>query len=273
MNRCKLPFGFLATTAALLSLGIAAGCVLPGSGPVDGSQGTRYKDDMEMVYVASGEFLMGAADDEGPRHRVYLEGFWIDKTEVTNAQYRRCVAVGACQPPAQYRSRTRERYYDDPAYDGYPVIYVRWYDARAYCAWAGGRIPNEAEWEKSAGGTGGREFPWGDELDPSRLNSVERGPGDTSPVGDYQAGNSPYGALNMSGNVREWTYSLYRPYPYREDDGREEKESSGPRVLRGGSWHDSLAQARVAARDKSEPDRGDEYSGFRCASPLSLGMP
>jgi formylglycine-generating enzyme required for sulfatase activity len=277
----KKPFfkkaGFsnlLATVAALLLPGIAAGCVFPGSGPVDGSPGMRYKDDMAVVYVAAGEFLMGAEDDdEAPRHRVYLGGFWIDKTEVTNAQYRRCVEAGACQPPAQDRSSTRDRYYGNPEYDDYPVIYVSWYDARAYCAWAGGRTPSEAQWEKAAGGTGGRGFPWGDDPDPSRLNSLERGPGDTTPVSNYQPTSSPYGALDMSGNVREWTYSLYRPYPYRDDDGREEKESSGLRVLRGGSWHDGLAQARVAARDKLEPDGRDEYTGFRCASPPSPGMP
>jgi formylglycine-generating enzyme required for sulfatase activity len=273
---CALKPLNLAAAAALLLLAIAPGCAVPGSNPVAGSLGMRYKDGMEMVYVPSGDFPMGAAadwDDEAPRHHVYLEGFWIDKAEVTNAQYRRCVEAGACQPPAQDRSHGRDWYYGNPEYDDYPVIYVNWYDARAYCAWAGGRIPSEAQWEKAAGGNEGREFPWGDEPDLSRLNSAERGAGDTSPVGDYRAGSGPYGALNMSGNVREWTYSLYRPYPYRDGDGREAAESSEPRVLRGGSWRDGLEQARVAARDKLEPGGRDEYTGLRCASPLALGMP
>lgn len=269
----KSLFRFIPTALALLLLG---GCVFPGSAPVSGSLGVRYKDEVEMVYISAGEFLMGdtnSGGDESPRHRLRLEGFWIDKTEVTNGQYSRCVQAGACRPPARSRSHNREQYYGNPEYEGYPVIYVSWHDAVAYCSWAGGRIPSEAEWEKAASGAVGREFPWGHQPDPTMLNSLERGPGDTSPVGDYQNGGSLYDVLNMSGNVREWTNSLYKTYPYSDGDGREEREGPGPRVLRGGSWGDGLAQARVAARAKLEPDVQDEYTGFRCASPLSLGMP
>jgi serine/threonine protein kinase len=135
-----------------------------------GDTWTRPADGMQIIYIPAGEFLMGSADsdsaassDERPQHRVTLDGYWIDQTEVTNAQYALCVAVGKCQPPSPTSSNSRSSYYGDMQYDNYPVIYVSWDDAQSYCAWAGGRLPTEAEWEKAARGTDGRIYPWGNQ--------------------------------------------------------------------------------------------------------------
>jgi serine/threonine protein kinase len=211
------------------------------AGPGPGSTQVRPDDGMVMVYVLAGEFQMGSNDVEVdaalalcskyrsdcqrerfeielPAHTVVLDEFWIDRTEVTNAQYVQCVAAGACESPAETISSTRDSYYGDSAYGDYPVIYVSWYDAANYCAWAGGRLPTEAEWESAARGSAGRIFPWGDGMDGTRLNycdaSCERlyadeafddGYADTAPVGSYPDGASWCGALNMAGNVRTVT--------------------------------------------------------------------
>jgi len=167
-----------------------------------------------MVYVPAGEFIMGSDEgdsDEQPVHTVYLDAFYIDKYEVTNAQYRRCVEAGAYSLP-----HSTDRY-TDPNYAEYPVVYVDWYQAEAYCRWAGKRLPTEAEWEKAARGTEGRIWPWGNAFDGSKVNScdkncpydyndasVDDGYADTAPVGSYPAGASPCGALDMAGNVWEW---------------------------------------------------------------------
>ncbi len=238
------------------------------------------KDGMVQVFVPAGEFLMGSADsdllatgDEKPQHTVSLEAFWIDQTEVTNAMYAQCVQAGTCQPPAYSNSTTRPSYYGDSQYDNYPVVHVTWDQAQGYCVWAGRRLPTEAEWEKAARGTDGRIYPWGNQApDASRLNYDV---GDTTEVGYYPAGASPYGALDMAGNVWEWTSSLYRPYPYKADDGREDMQSRGPRVLRSGSWGsklDSPGDVRAAYRngggDDSLPDSQSPSLGFRCVRPL-----
>ena len=161
--------------------------------PSLGDTWTRPTDGMVMVYVPAGEFEMGSDDgevdyalqlcneyfgdcerewfeDEQPVHTVALDGFWIDQTEVTNGQYRRCVKSGACDSPAESSSSTHDSYYGNSAYDDYPVIYVSWHQAAAHCVWAGARLPTEAEWEYAARGPQGRVFPWGNEFDGMRLN-------------------------------------------------------------------------------------------------------
>jgi formylglycine-generating enzyme required for sulfatase activity len=227
--------------------------------PAAGAMQVRESDGAEMVLVPAGEFTMGSEagdDDEKPVHQVYLDASWIDKTEVTNAQYEKCVAAGKCEA---------SRYADDAAFNGdaQPVVGVDWDDAKAYCEWAGARLPTEAEWEKAARGTDGRTYPWGNEWDAEKVNSWEQGPHTTTAVGSYPEGVSPHGALDMAGNVWEWTDSWYQAYPgssYQDEDFGEKY-----RVLRGGSWDSDQGLVRCASRGGGLPVGRLNLVGFRCA--------
>jgi len=229
---------------------------------------------VEMLLVPAGEFSMGSENgnsDEKPVHTVYLDAFYIDKYEVTNTRYAACVGAGACQPPKETRSHTRTSYYGNSVYDDYPVIYVSWNMAKAYCEWRGARQPSEAEWEKAARGADGRTYPWGEGFDCSHANywgNLGVCVGDTSPVGSYASGRSFYGAYDMAGNVWEWVSSLYEPHPYGPDDGREDLSASGLRVLRGGSWLSYAHFLRAAVRVRVDPASADLYIGFRCSRSL-----
>ena len=227
-----------------------------------------------MVLVEAGPFTMGddgGDSDERPAHLVTLAGYYIDQYEVTNAQYARCVAEGACSPPELSGSYTRQTYYGEPEYAAFPVIYVSWADAQTYCAWRGARLPTEAEWEKAARGAEGQTYPWGEELRCAYANYNGCTP-DTQAVGSYPSSASPYGAYDMSGNVNEWVADWYGVDYYQRSPA---ENPSGPamgemRVLRGGSFLDLPEFARAAARLKSVPESADSLVGFRCASSISL---
>ncbi len=249
-----------------------------------GSTWTRPADNMTMVYVPEGEFEMGSNDGEvyeTPVHYVYLDAFWIDQTEVTNAMYASCVNAGVCQPPSNFSSSTRNSYYGNSQYGNYPVIYVDWNQADAYCEWTGGHLPTEAEWEKAARGTDARTYPWGNDFsckngnfdDESKLSSYVIPGGkncdgyeDTSPVGAFASGLSPYGAFDMAGNVWEWVADYYHQYYYEMSTTANPRgpDSGSYRVVRGGSWYDGDFFERSTYRGGSKPTFSDLGIGFRC---------
>lgn len=226
-------------------------------------------DNMVMVYVPEGPFEMGSDDgwdSERPVHQVYLNAFWIDQTEVTNAQYALCVADGGCGAPGSEKSFSRDSYYGNPDYAFYPVIYVSWYDATAYCEWAGRRLPSEAEWEKAARNGESYTYTWGEGIDCTKANYIEC-VGDTTMVGSYPESASPYGLLDMAGNVWEWVSDWYDALYYGNSplDYPKGPDSGAYRVVRGGSWNDYEWYLRSSSRYSYYPDNKRVSVGFRCA--------
>ncbi len=251
----------------------------------------------EEVYVPAGEFLMGCSTDttspvtcDGdaqPIHAVYLDAFYIDKTEVTNAHYVACVAAGACSPPLDETPK-HPSIYTDPALANHPVVYIDRQRAGKYCEWAGRRLPTEAEWEKAARGTDRRLFPWGNALPTCELANhafiyfdgygqrQRHCVGGTTPVGSYPQGVSPYGALDMMGNVREWVSDLYlRRYysesPYYNPQGATVSDKGSP--VRGGSWDENYNHANAWVRIDEADVLQVELIGFRCARTDVAGSP
>lgn len=232
-----------------------------------------------MALVPSGPFVMGSLageSDERPVHPVMLDVFYIDVYEVTNSRYAECVQAGVCAAPAENGSSLRANYYDKSEFGNYPVIYVNWVEATAYCAWRGARLPSEAEWEKAArGGEQDKRYPWGDDSPvcnkPGALsgaNFAPCSPDDTTPVGRF--GPNGYGLYDMAGNVWEWVGDYYGSnYYYTHPAGEWPADPTGPetggrRVLRGGGWFSEWTNLRVSARFHYIPDARSHNIGFRC---------
>jgi formylglycine-generating enzyme required for sulfatase activity len=220
--------------------------------------------------------------NEIPEHDVSLDAFWMDQLEVTNAMYGLCVHAGACALPQELKSQRRPEYFEDPEFKDYPVIYVTWGQAKTYCEWAGRRLPTEAEWERAGRGDDFRTFPWGEDKASGLLANFNMLVGDTSRVGTYPAGASPFGVLDMAGNVAEWVNDFYS-FDYSNllentlNPTGPPTSSSLHRVVRGGSLGDAEINIRVSKRSSvrgsnldAAPDSnaylGDASPriGFRC---------
>jgi len=242
----------------------------------------------KMVLIPAGEFIMGnngrgtvdgpGDPDETPLHQVYVDAFYMDLYETTNAMYQKFVEATGHRPPKHWK---RNHYPEGKA--NHPVVYVDWFDADAFCQWVNKRLPTEEEWEKAARGTDGRIFPWSNSFSNERANSPQywlaRGAnedtlglkGGTLPVGSFENGKSPYGLYDMAGNVYEWTSTWYLPYPgnkvWNIHYGQKNK------VLRGGSWYDCLSygcglSAPTYNRSRFSPKIRNMGFGFRCAKSL-----
>ena len=273
-------------------------------------------DGAEMILVPAGEFIMGSdadeiarldikqelVEDEMPRHRVYLDTFYMDTYEVTNAHFQQFVHATGYRTQAEREDwgwadtgaawgQVTGANWRAPLGPGssiagleqHPVVQVSQEDAKAYCAWAGKRLPTEAEWEKAARGTDGRIYPWGDQFDGTRLNFCDAhcqrswqdqasndGYRYTAPVGHYAGDQSPYGAYDMAGNVREWVAdwyaeNYYKTSPTRNPPGPASGEQA---VLRGGGWVNTARNVRVPFRSRLEPAHRYGYVGIRCAKTL-----
>ena len=249
----------------------------------------------EMLAVPAGPFLMGSSDtdtqaasNEKPQHLLTLPDYWIGKTEVTNAQFRPFVDGDGYTDPAYWTAAgwawqqenkiTQPAYWNDAQWNGadYPVVGVSWFEAVAYCRWLSKqtgiefRLPSEAEWEKAARGTEGWIYPWGNTWDTKLANSSEAGLNLTTPVGTYPTGVSPYGALDMAGNVWEWGATQWgKSYPYQIEDEWQAaylEADAAYRVLRGGSWYNTSTAARGAYRSGDIPRVRGANEGLRVAS-------
>jgi len=249
-----------------------------------------------------------SASDASPAHTVALEPFRIDRTEVTNAQFAEFLNALPVKPAGTARAGTATvanfpfaarslfleshkprghpiigldddevrialrdgRFEPEPGFADHPVAEVTWAGAVAYCAWRGARLPTEAEWEAAARGTTARMFPWGDASPTDSHATIARRAGDTLPVASKPRGATPEGVLDMAGSLAEWTSSLYRPYPYRFDDGREDPHAAGERVTRGGDYvYQSAPEHLVTWHRRGfsrQPASGHRHIGFRCAA-------
>jgi formylglycine-generating enzyme required for sulfatase activity len=265
----------------------------------------RPSDGMQMVFIPGGSFQMGSSEAEivdamdlcrehyqicnrwyyereSPAHTVMLIDFWLDRTEVSNAQYRLCVEAGVC--PAPVICDKGEPTYADPVKADHPVACVSWEAAQDYCHWAGARLPTEAEWEYAFRGANGSIFPWGNVFDGSWLNYCDQncsqahaderfddGFSQTAPVGSFLHDASWSGVLDMSGNVAEWVADWYGDYSPQAVSNPLGPSSGSERVLKGCSWFFHPAYCRAATRGSVSPSIRRDYFGFRCAAPLDAG--
>ncbi|MGH7388215.1 MAG: formylglycine-generating enzyme family protein [Candidatus Rokuibacteriota bacterium] len=276
------------TLAALVAAALAAVLAAPVAAGADG-----------IMLVRAGAFWMGrdgGESSEAPLHRVFVTDFWIERHKVTNAEF--AAFLNARGP----RSAEGERRYDhddadarihpagaggpgagrmivwtaDAGHERHPVVEVSWFGARDYCAWRGRRLPTEAEWEKAARGDDRRPYPWGRAAPTPERAVFGRAYNATAPADGRPLGASPHGVEDLLGNLREWTATVLRPYPYRRDDGREPfTGAAGESVVVRGASHDdpieTLTVTRRRAYDRRGAAAGHHHVGFRCATSEDLG--
>lgn len=232
----------------------------------------------EMVLIPEGLFTMGSSEedilwaakhfhsetldwyrDETPSHKVALPAFRMDKYEVSVGDYKLYMEATGMPAPREFENSRLN-------HPRQPVVSISWQQARDYCLWAKKRLPTEEEWEKAARGTDARHYPWGNEPDALNANIIGKGDSyrNTSPGGRFSEGVSPYGVMDMAGNVWEWTEDWYKPYPGNQYDNELYGEKF--KVIKGGSWHSNLDLARPAVRGKALMDQKKNYIGFRCVS-------
>jgi formylglycine-generating enzyme required for sulfatase activity len=243
--------------------------------PAAGETRIWSTDGRVMVWVPSGSFRFGAslydlqiAVDELPAGRREIVGFWLDRDEVTNADYRSCVDAGVCTPPSKTDG------YEDPSRSSYPVLWVSWFQANEYARWAGKRLPSEVEWERAARAGSDTRYPWGDSWEPDRANIFDTGGKDRwgaeSPVGTFAA--NAWGIHDLIGNAAEWVQDVYHTsYGGGPKDGTAWEQETGPsaerrRVIRGGSYFDPASKQRVSRRSSRKPTEYHRTVGFRCAA-------
>ncbi|HEU4368383.1 MAG TPA: SUMF1/EgtB/PvdO family nonheme iron enzyme [Methylomirabilota bacterium] len=254
-----------------------------------------------IMLVQAGAFWMGRDDgppEEQPMHRVYVRDFWLERHKVTNVEFARFLdargaetaegerrydwddadarihrSAGARQSAGEPRA-PGTRWLADPGYERHPAVEVSWFGARDYCAWRQRRLPTEAEWEKAARGDDRRRYPWGAAALTSALAVFGRGYNATEPGDARPAGRGPHRVEDLLGNLREWTSTALRAYPYRADDGREPFTGDGRVVVRGASHDDDAETLHVATRrsyDRRGAAAGHHHVGFRCATSEDLG--
>ena len=251
---------------------IPAGMVLiPAGNFIQGSLDAEIDDAIQMCDNAYGGNCPHSHDwfaDETPRRTVYLDAFYIDRWEVTNERFAAFVTATGHVTDAEKKGEAQTwRTFNTPGGENYPVVWMSWNDANAYCQWAGKRLPTEAEWEKAARGTGGRIWPWGSNWESGRANTSDGGPGSVTAVGSYPTGASPYDVMDMAGNVWEWAADWYDPLWYSHSPTH---NPGGPpqgvsRVLRGGSFRNPSWEVRAVHRHSGGPDGYAPDHGFRCA--------
>jgi formylglycine-generating enzyme required for sulfatase activity len=271
---------------------------IPPTIPIMGDTWVRPNDEATMLYVPSGTFQMGSTDAEiedaidlcqkhynicnrwyyereSPQHAVSLDGYWMDQTEITNAQYRQCVQAGTCTEPSICKKG--QATYADADKTDHPVVCVNWEEAQTYCEWTGARLPTEAEWEFSFRGEVGSIYPWGDEFDGSMLNYCDTNCSEshaddrfddrypqTAPVGSFPQGKSWSGALDMGGNVTEWMADWLGDYSSAAVSNPGGPTTGREKMLKGCSWFFHPTYCRGAARASVDPDTRLDYVGFRC---------
>ncbi|MFO8056630.1 MAG: formylglycine-generating enzyme family protein [bacterium] len=283
--------------AVILGVALLTGFALALYASDGGKASGKKSAPAGMVHVPEGEFTMGMEVEkalqecrkfngdkckreefkrEAPAHQVWLDGYYIDKHEVTQAEYNKCVSADECDPNLKHDGFTGDKQ---------PVVGVKWEGAKDYCEWVDKRLPTEAEWEKAARGTDERMYSWGNEFDGTKANFCDKncekdwacrdwddGYAKTAPVGSYPENASPYGALDMTGNAPEWTADWYKEDYYQKSPDKNPKGPlyvlGGARVWRGGGFDDSPVGLQTVDRSRHVYPMDANFVGFRCAKDL-----